>query len=85
MIFFDLLFTLLTLAIIARALLSWVTMDPDHPVAVFLIQITDPILAPLRRYIPPIGMMDITPIVAIILIQIFSRLVRDVLLSLYFS
>lgn len=83
--FFDLLFTLLTFAIIARALLSWIPIDPYHPVAVFLNQITEPILAPLRRYIPSIGMMDITPIVAIILLQILNALVRNVLLSLYFQ
>ncbi len=82
--FFDLLFALLALAIIARALLSWIAIDPYHPVAVFLNQITEPILAPLRRYIPLIGMMDITPIVALILLQILRVLVHDVLINLYF-
>lgn len=83
--FFDLLFTLLTFAIIARALVSWIAIDPYHPIVVFLNQITEPILAPLRRFIPPIGMMDITPIVAIFLLQILSLLVHSVLISLYFQ
>ncbi len=83
--FFDLLFTLLTFAIIARALVSWIAIDPYHPIVVFLNQITEPILAPLRRFIPPMGMMDITPIVAIFLLQILSRLVHNVLISLYFQ
>ncbi len=83
--FFDLLFTLLTFAIIARALVSWIAIDPYHPIVVFLNQITEPILAPLRRFIPPIGMMDITPIVAIFLLQILSLLVHNVLISLYFQ
>ncbi len=78
--FFDLLFTVLTFAIIARALISWLPVDPYHPIVQFLYQITDPILAPLRRVIPPLGMMDITPIVALILLQILQTIVHRILL-----
>lgn len=74
--FLDLLFTILSFAIIARALLSWVPIDPYNPIVQFLYQITEPILAPLRRIIPPIGgMMDITPIVALILLQILQTII----------
>ncbi len=74
--FFDLLFTILGFAIIARALLSWIQVDPYNPIIQVLYQITEPILAPLRRYIPPIGgMMDITPIVALIILQILQAIV----------
>ncbi|HEX7588772.1 MAG TPA: YggT family protein, partial [Anaerolineae bacterium] len=59
--FLDLLLTILGFAIIARALLSWVSIDPYNPLVQILYQITEPILAPLRRVIPPIGgVMDIT-------------------------
>jgi YggT family protein len=78
--FFDLLLTLLSFAIIARALLSWFPMDPYHPVAVFLIQITEPILAPLRRIVPAVGMMDITPIVALILLQVLQAIIDRILI-----
>lgn len=78
--FFDLLFTVLTFAIIARALISWLPVDPYHPIVQFLYQITDPILAPLRRVIPPLGMMDITPIAALILLQILQTIVHRILL-----
>ncbi len=80
--FFDLLFTVLAFAIIARALLSWIPIDPYHPAVVILDQITEPFLAPLRRVIPPLGMMDITPIVALILIQILQTIVHRIL-SIY--
>lgn len=84
--FFDLLFTLLAFAIIARALVSWLPIDRYHPVIRVLDQITEPILAPLRRYIPPIGgMMDITPIVALILIQILQAIVHRVLVNMYYG
>ncbi len=74
----DLFFNLLSLAILARALLSWFSLSPYHPAVVFLDRVTDPILAPLRRFIPLVGMMDITPLVALFLIQI----VRDVVLRM---
>jgi YggT family protein len=74
--FLDLLFTILGFAIIARALLSWIQIDPYNPIIQLLYQITEPILAPLRRYIPPIGgMMDITPIVALIILQILQAII----------
>ncbi|CAG0940384.1 hypothetical protein ANRL1_00143 [Anaerolineae bacterium] len=77
--FVDLLFTLLTFAIIARALVSWLPIDRYHPLIQFLDSITEPILAPLRRFVPMIGMMDITPIVALILLQIIQTILLRVL------
>ena len=74
--FLDLLLTILGFAIIIRALLSWVSIDPYNPLVQILFQITEPILAPLRRIIPPIGgMMDITPIVALILLQVLQAII----------
>lgn len=74
--FLDLLLTILGFAIIIRALLSWVQIDPYNPLVQILYQITEPILAPLRRFIPPIGgMMDITPIVALIILQVLQAII----------
>jgi YggT family protein len=69
----DLIFTFFYLAIMARIILSWVRVDPYHPVSVFLFRVTEPILAPLRNIIPPIGMLDISPIVAIIVLGIAQQ------------
>jgi YggT family protein len=71
--FIDLFFYLLSLAILARVLLSWVRVSPYHPAVEFLYRITEPILAPLRRIIPPVGMMDISPIIAMLLLQIIQQ------------
>ncbi len=70
------LFTILQLAIIARALLSWLPMNRyDNPLVGLLEQVTEPILAPLRRYIPPLGgTLDITPVVALILLQVVQTI-----------
>ena len=81
--FVNALFTILFWAIIARSLLSWFPIRPGNPfysLAVILHQITEPILSPLRRIIPMIGMIDITPIVALFLLQIGERVLIDALL-----
>jgi YggT family protein len=66
---------ILTFTIIIRAILSWFSPSPDNPLVRLLNEITEPILAPLRRIVPQIGVFDITPIIAIILLQIVSGVV----------
>jgi len=78
----NLLFTLYSFAIIVRAFLPWLGVDIYHPVMRFLIAITEPLLAPLRRYVPLLGGLDFTPMVALILLWIMERLLRIVLLAL---
>ncbi len=65
---------LLTWAIIIRAVLSWFSINPNNPALIVLHQVTEPILAPLRRLIPRLGPMDITPMVAIIILQVTASL-----------
>ncbi|HJX61678.1 MAG TPA: YggT family protein [Dehalococcoidia bacterium] len=64
---------MLTAAIFVRALLSWFPIDPRNPLVTVLYDVTEPILDPLRRVIPRLGMLDITPFVAIILIQVIGQ------------
>ena len=66
---------ILTLAIIARSLLSWFPQSPNNPLVRTLFQVTEPVLAPFRRIIPRLGMMDLSPIVAIISLQIVASIV----------
>jgi len=74
----------LTFAIFFNVILSWVVMaSPGNRYVISLYhvlrQITEPILAPLRRIIPLIGMMDITPMVAIVILQIVSQVLANTL------
>ena len=76
--FVGLLCNVLAIAILVRAVLSWIpTLRPDNPLVRFLNDITEPILAPLRRVIPMVGMMDLSPLIAMILLnfggQILTR------------
>jgi len=54
--------------IIARALISWVNPDPWNPIVQFLDRATDPVLAPIRRWIGWRMVMDVSPIIAILII-----------------
>ena len=49
--------------ILIRALISWVNPDPFNPIVQFLDRVTEPILAPIRRVIPPVG-IDFSPVIA---------------------
>lgn len=53
--------------ILIRALISWVNPDPFNPVVQFLNRTTEPILQPIRRLLPPMG-IDISPIIAFLAI-----------------
>ena len=60
--------------VIARAVLSWVNPDPYNPIVRFLHQVTDPILMKIRRYVPIMGGLDLSPmllILAIVFLQSF--------------
>ena len=70
---------ILTFALIGRALLSWFDPRGEWTISRLLADLTEPIMAPLRRVIPPIGMIDISFIVAIILIQVLERLLVQAL------
>lgn len=55
------------LVIIVRAIVSWVNPDPFNPIVQFLQRVTEPLLEPIRRLFPPMG-VDISPIIAILFI-----------------
>ncbi|MBI2830902.1 MAG: YggT family protein [Chloroflexi bacterium] len=65
----------LSIAILVRAIFSWVSPRPNA-FTDFLVTITEPVLAPLRRVVPRLGPVDFTPLVAIVLLQIIARILR---------
>ena len=73
--FVNLLVEILVVAIFLRAIISWFRLAPDNPINVILVQVTEPILAPLRKVIPSLGMFDITPWIAMILLQFLGGLI----------
>jgi YggT family protein len=75
----DLAFWLLNLAILLRVLFSWINPDPYNALVRLVYQVTEPILAPLRRYIPPVAGLDITPMAAIVFLELLHRIVNGLI------
>ncbi|MFM2308864.1 MAG: hypothetical protein RLY87_985 [Chloroflexota bacterium] len=75
--FLVLLLQALNYAIFARVILSWIDQPGAWSVTRVIHDITEPVLGPLRRVIPMLGMMDFTPIVAILLLQMLEGLVKQ--------
>ena len=62
------------LLVLGRVLISWIDPVGRSPVAAFLIQTTEPILGPIRRVLPPLGMIDLSPLVVLIVLTTLLRL-----------
>ncbi len=71
---------LITLLVIAKVVLSYF-MDPYHPVRQAIDRVVDPMLNPIRRVIPSVGMLDFSPFVLIILVQIVASVLTRFLLN----
>jgi YggT family protein len=56
-------------AILIRVLMSWIMPDPYNPFVQIMVQITEPVMAPARRVLPPFGGLDLSPILVLFLIQ----------------
>ncbi len=66
--------------LLARALVSWIpNLDPYNPAVQVLYQVTEPVLEPIRKIIPPLGgMMDISILVAFFAIIVLEQILRSV-------
>jgi YggT family protein len=61
--------TVLTVLIVVRAFWSWVSPYPANPAQRLLWNLTEPVLAPVRSFLPNMGGLDLSPLVAILLLQ----------------
>ena len=59
-------------SILIQAIMSWVQPNSYNPFSTILFQLNEPLLAPARRYIPPIAGLDLSPLAVIIILQIIS-------------
>src|SRR5215203_532523 len=75
------LLSLYILFITIRIVFSWGRVSYRNRVMRFLVDVTEPLLGPLRRMIPPLGWMDISPLVAILILMLFQTAVTGTLLS----
>jgi YggT family protein len=71
--FLGLLATVYTFLILGRVLVSWTNPTGGGGITAFLYQVTEPVLGPIRRVLPPMGGFDWSPMIAIILLSILTR------------
>jgi YggT family protein len=74
-VFIQLFVTVLFLIVTGRVLISWINPRFEGPVARFLHDTTEPLLAPIRRFLPQTGMVDLSPMVLGMLLLILMRVV----------
>ena len=68
----------LSLIILADIVISYI-LDPFHPVRQFLDSIVQPMLSPIRRFMPQTGMFDFSPIVLLILVQLIGSALANLI------
>jgi YggT family protein len=78
----NFIFTAFYVLLIAQIILSWVRPNPYHPtwgpIIRFINGVVDPILSPIRRVMPPLGGLDFSPMIVLLL----ARVLQNVLISL---
>ena len=72
---------LLILVVIIQTVLTYF-LSPFHPIRQVIDRIVNPMLMPIRRILPPLGMLDFSPLVLIILLEVIDSVLQRILLSL---
>lgn len=78
----DAFFQVYTLLLLVRILSSWIPEARDYKIMQFIGTLTDPFLDIFRRIIPPLGMIDISPIVAFLALSFLQQLLIALLVRL---
>jgi YggT family protein len=65
---------LYSLIVVAAVVVSWTNVPREHPAVRFLDQLTEPLLGPIRKVLPPMGGVDFSPLVLLIGLQLLTRL-----------
>ena len=76
--FINIFSTVIVILVFAQVLLSYV-MSPYHPVRTTIDRLVEPLLNPIRRVVPLIGMFDFSPFILIILVQLIAGLLVNLL------
>jgi YggT family protein len=58
-------------------------MSPYHPVRMAIDRVVDPMLIPIKRIIPPLGMLDLSPIILIVIVQVLGRVITNLLFTIF--
>lgn len=79
--FVELLYTALLVLILARVILSFTSVSPYHPLRRMVNDLTEPLLAPVRRFLPPAQGLDFSPLILLVIIYILRIFLVSLILS----
>ena len=65
-----------TWILIARVLMSWFNPNPYNPLVQFVLRLTEPVLVPIRRVLPSMGGLDLSPLVVFVVLMVVKRLIH---------
>ncbi len=77
----SMLANLLIILIFVWVIVSWI-LSPYHPLREALDRLVEPMLAPIRRVVPMVGMLDLSPMILMVLIELMSRLLISLVISI---
>ncbi|HCV00822.1 MAG: hypothetical protein CL897_02440 [Dehalococcoidia bacterium] len=69
---------MLMIAVVGRGLLSWFPISRNNPIVQLVHQITDPLVEPVRRFMPRTGWIDLSPMIVLILLWLMVWVVNSV-------
>ncbi|SHF23824.1 YggT family protein [Desulfofundulus australicus DSM 11792] len=75
-------FQVYTWLIFIRIILSFIRHNPYHPLIRFIYEITEPVLGFFRRFIPPVGMLDFSPLVAFFALELLRQIILNLIRAL---
>ena len=67
---------LYSLVVLVAIVLSWARVDRRHPLVSLVDSLTEPVLGPIRRTLPPMGGLDFSPMVLLLVLQVFRDVLR---------
>lgn len=68
----DKLIHLYSIVVLVAVVASWIRLDPSNPIIRVVNALTEPVLAPIRRILPPVGGLDLSPMILLLLLQAFA-------------
>jgi YggT family protein len=81
----DIVLTIYLWIIVGRAIISWVNPDPYNAIVVFLYRVTEPVLRPIRRWLPTGMGIDFSPVIVILVIVFLQRFLIKTLLRMAYQ
>lgn len=73
--FLNIFLVIMEIAIFGRVIMSWIDPGGQYSISRIIREITEPVIGPIRRIIPSVGMFDLSPLIALLLLSVLQQVV----------